>query len=279
MITFFSVLKPCEGRTGLAQAQAVRSWAALGAPSDVLLLGDEHGVEDLAQATGARWLPHVGRNANGTPLLDAAIRLAREASATPLLCLVNGDIVLDGRFADAARILSAQLPRFLMVGQCLNLDVPDPLMTGSTPAGELAALAREHGTLRGHDYVDYFLFGRDLFVDVPPFALGRAGFDNWLVWRARASRAAVVDASAFQLPVHQNHDYGHIAGGVAEAYRGDEAAENLRLAGGRLLSTLDSTHRLAADGLRLDPLGRLRLRRRILHARMAAARALGSAGR
>ena len=272
MITYFSVLKPCEGRTGLAQRQAVGSWTLLAGPQNVLLLGDEPGVGELSRELGTGWVADVRRNRHGTPLLDDVLARARAAAATPLLCFVNGDIVLDARFAEAARIVQEQLRVFLMVGQCLNLDVPDGLMTGSTPPDALFALGRERGTLRGHDFVDYFLFSRDVFTDVPPFALGRAGFDNWLIWSARSSGAAVVNASQFQLPIHQNHDYGHVQGGIALTYGGDEAAENLRLAGGRLLTTLDSTHLLTPQGLRRDPLGRLHLRRRLLLARIGAAR-------
>ena len=279
MITFVSVLKPCEGRTGLAQRQAVMSWARLGTPGDVILLGDEPGIGELSADLGVRWLPIVRRNRFGTPLLDDVLTQARAASTTPLLCYLNGDIILDGRFTDAARLAGERLDSFLVIGQCLNLDVPDELMTGATPAEPLVALGMECGSLRGHDFVDYFLFTRDVFTDVPPFALGRAGFDNWLIWSARAGGAAVVDATPFQLPIHQNHDYGHVAGGAAWAYAGEEAAENIALAGGRrhLLTTLDSTHRLTPSGVRSDVPGRLRLRSRLLRARITAARLLGRA--
>lgn len=271
MLTFFSVLKPCVGRTALAQRQAVVSWVNLVGPENVLLLGDETGVRELSEALGTRWIPEVRRNRHGTPLLDDTIRRARDASATQLLCFINGDIVVDERFMSASRDVSERLRSFLLVGQCINLDVPDDLMTGDTPASLLADLASQTGSLRGHDFVDYFVFTRDLFTDVPSFALGRAGFDNWLIWSARASGAAVVDATRYQLPVHQNHAYDHLAGGVTDAYRGEEAAANLRLAAGHLLTTLDSTHLLTPNGLRTDMLGRLRLRRRLLLARIAVA--------
>lgn len=271
MLTFFTVLKPCVGRTALAQRQAVASWIEVAGAENVLLLGDEAGVGELSEALGTRWLPEIARNGHGTPLLHDAIAQARATTSTPLLCFINGDIVVDDRFAETARIVADRLQRFLLVGQCINLDVPDALMTGTAPASTLVALAKRSGTLRGHDFVDYFVFNRDLFTDVPPFALGRAGFDNWLIWSARAAHAAVVNATQFQLPIHQNHAYDHLAGGVADAYRGEEAAENLRLADGRLLTTLDSTHLLTPTGIRIDLLGRLRLRRRILLAKIAIA--------
>ena len=84
---------------------------------------------------------------------------------------------------------------------------------------------------------------------MPAFVIGRARFDNWLVWRGRES-GIVVDASRAVVAVHQRHDYGHMPGGLAEAHFGAEAERNLELAGGkhRLYTIHDASHRLGVDG-------------------------------
>jgi len=73
---------------------------------------------------------------------------------------------------------------------------------------------------------------KGLYGAIPPFALGRAAFDNWLVWRARTVRAIVVDATPVVTAVHQQHDYSHVPGGRIWAYEGVEAKRNLALGGG-----------------------------------------------
>ena len=86
---------------------------------------------------------------------------------------------------------------------------------------------------------------------MPPFAVGRAGFDNWLVWKARQV-GIVVDATHDVRAVHQPHGYEHVTGGMDEAYYGEEAARNLELAGGKghVYTLHDASHVLRDGKLR-----------------------------
>jgi hypothetical protein len=135
----------------------------------------------------------------------------------------------------------------LLVGRTIELAVDEPVSPVELPA--LAARARSAGDRRGAAALDYFVFPSGLFGEIPPFLVGRAGFDNWLVWRARQV-ARVVDVSAVVTAVHQAHEYGHLAGGKHEAYYGEEAAWNVGFAGGRsrIYTLHDASHRLRADG-------------------------------
>ena len=83
---------------------------------------------------------------------------------------------------------------------------------------------------------------------MPGFLVGRAAFDNWMIWKAR-KRGPVIDATEAVIAIHQPHDYAHLAGGKNEAYYGPEAEYNRALAGGsRHIYTLhDATHRMSAD--------------------------------
>ena len=150
---------------------------------------------------------------------------------------------------------------FLVVGQCLNLDIEEELeLQRPETRKALRQRALEQGVLRGPGGIDWFLFSRGLYRGLPSFLVGRAGFDNWLIWRALSSRALVVDATEAVLAVHQNHDYGHVEGGRAGAYAGEEARRNIELAGGelRLFNIDDAPYRLGPQGLRRRPLKALR---------------------
>jgi hypothetical protein len=91
-----------------------------------------------------------------------------------------------------------------------------------------------------------------MYGRVPPFAIGRAWFDNWLVWRAGELGAAVVDATTAVTAIHQRHEYMHVSGGQDGAYKGPEAMENLRLAGdlGDVGSTRDAVYVLTPTQFR-----------------------------
>jgi hypothetical protein len=146
--------------------------------------------------------------------------------------------------------VGAVFDRFLVVGETRDLDIREDLSLGSV--SERAALrerALSEGDSRGATAIDYFVFTGGLFDPVPPFVVGRARFDNWLVWRAR-TRGPVVDATRAVVPVHQRHDYEHVTGGFEEAHFGGEAQRNEELAGGsaRAYTIFDASHRLRADG-------------------------------
>jgi hypothetical protein len=238
VLTLFSVPKPFEGEIGVIQRRSVESWLALGV--QVLLLG-----ERPAEELGVEHLPGPELTARGTPRLDSAFSLVDAAARFPLRCFVNADVVLGSDLLDATRTVSAHEERFLLVGQTV-----------------------ENGRRRGAAAMDWFVFTPGLFGDVPPFAIGRAGFDNWLIWKARRA-GIVVDATHDVRAVHQPHGYDHVAGGIDETYYGEEAARNLELAGGksRLYTLHDASHVLREGKLHRNLGAPLRWRE---HVRKAA---------
>jgi hypothetical protein len=192
------------------------------------VLGDEEGIAEAARDLGVGHVGGLELTPRGAPRLDSAFALADEAASEPLRCYVNADIVLGPDLLAAAKAVDAVSDRFLIVGQSF-----------------------EDGKARGAAALDWFVFTPGLFGDVPPFALGRACFDNWLIWQARQV-GIVVDATHDVRAVHQAHAYGHVPGGVEETYYGEDAARNLELAGGksRLYTLHDASHVLRRGSLR-----------------------------
>jgi len=107
------------------------------------------------------------------------------------------------------------------------------------------------------------VFNRGLFTDLLPFALGRAAFDNWLLWRATVGGAALVDASSEVLAVHQNHDYAHHKQGQKGVWEGPEARRNRELmeTWDHCYFLTDASHRLTPSGLRRNRAAEHRRRR------------------
>jgi hypothetical protein len=141
-----------------------------------------------------------------------------------------------------------------MVGHCWDLEVDGEIdFEHEDWEAGLAGLVKERGIRRGPFHIDYCVFTPDLFDRFPPFAVGRIRWDNWLVWKALERGGRVIDASEVVKPVHQVHDYGHVAGGKKGSYGGPEARLNQRLAGlGRRIHVygiLDATHRLTGNGI------------------------------
>jgi hypothetical protein len=266
VITVFATPKPMVGPVAIAQRNAIGSWARLHPAVEVFLIGADEGVAQAARELGVGHVPDVSLSDSGTPLLDSMFAAARERARHDLLLYVNADIVLLSDLRDAAVALAPRFPSFLLVGESRDVPLDRALDFGDGWERELRDLV-VRGRRRGAGALDYFLFTRDLFAEVPPFAAGRVGFDNWLVWRARADGAAVVDGSRVVRALHQSHEYGHVAGGrAATRQTGAEGARNLALAGGkdRLYTRYDATHLLTSRGLRPNLLrvGRLKERTR-----------------
>lgn len=231
MLTLFTIPKPFRGHIAVIQRNAIRSWTLLRPACEIILFGDDEGTAEVAAEFGVRHVPTVARNEYGTPLVSDLFEQAQRLAAHDSLCYVNADIILLSDFLAAVRRIPFR--RFLMVGQRWDVDLDRPWDFDS-PDWEkrIREYARNHGNLHPPTGIDYFVFTPGLWRDIPPFAIGRTTWDNWLIYGARAGGAAVIDATRAVTAIHQNHDYGHIPDGLDGAWKGPEAQRNLALAGG-----------------------------------------------
>lgn len=265
LLTIFTAPKPFKDpHIRLIQSNALRSWQALGADVEILVLGEEEGLAEAAAELGLRHLPQVQRNTLGTPLVSSLFQMARENSASPLLAYVNADILLLPEFVKAARSVAEQRERFLIVGQRWDLNVTTPLEFSEGWADRLRIWAQRDGELHRPLGSDYFIYPRACFETMPAFAIGRAGWDNWMIYHARCEHWAVVDATQANPIIHQDHDYSHLPGGQPH-YRLPETGENIRLAGGRrvIFNLPDADQTLLNGKVQRQPLRGSKLAREI----------------
>jgi hypothetical protein len=247
-LTIFTAPKPFTNpHIDIIQRNAIRSWLEMGSQVEVLIIGREDGLAETAADLGVQHLPEVSTNELGTPLVSSIFDLARRNSTSPLLAYINADIVLFPEFLDTALQLKEITEQFLAVGQRWDLALQQPLAFNPGWERALRERVQVNGRLHPASGSDYFLFPRSCFVDMPPFAIGRAGWDNWMIFEARRRHWPVVDATSALMVVHQDHDYGHLPGGQPH-YRLPETAANVRLAGGRraLFTLQDASHQLVS---------------------------------
>jgi hypothetical protein len=254
-ITIFSTPKPfVDPHIATIQRNAVRSWLGLGDRVEVLLVGDEPGMAEAAAELGVRHLTEVGTNAWGTPLISDIFALARRRGAGELLCYVNADILLTPDLPEAAKLVYGQRQDFLLVGQRWDLDVREELDFGPGWVERLRKSVAAQGRLHAPAGSDYFVFPRHLFQEIPDFAVGRAGWDNWMIQHARERGWPVVDSSRAITIVHQDHDYSHLPDARGH-YLHEESDLNRALAGGKanMFTLIDADYRLE-DG-NITPIG------------------------
>ena len=213
-LTFFTSLKPSSGRAEVIQTQSLRNW---------------HDVFD-----GADILEFEGPIAP----FGKMVRDVEAGSDSDLLMYANSDILFDKRqVANLWQSMAAKKSTiiegdFLLTGQRIDI-----LEDGSK------RLHRPSG-------MDYFVFRRGMFHDLPETKMGRAYCDNALVSYCLRRNIPVIDTSFALRVEHQFHDYGHVAGGKKTVWMGEDALankhnNNLRDFGPNVL---DATHTLLPDG-------------------------------
>jgi len=254
-ITIFTAPKAfTDPHINLIQRNAIQSWQKLGEDVQVLMIGDEPGMADFAADTGLQQLPDVTRNEHGTPMVSSIFELAHQNSTAPLLAYVNADIVLMPELVSLARQISGQAQAFLVVGQRWDLDIREPLEFNPGWEARLVQDMKTRGRLHPPGGSDYFIFPRNCFTEVPRFAIGRAGWDNWMFYHARSEGWPVIDVSSTLTVIHQDHDYSHLPDGRPH-YQMPESFDNIRLAGGRrtIFTLLDADHTFQSGKMQRIP--------------------------
>lgn len=255
MLTLFAIPKPFHGRIETIQRNAIQSWTLLRPVCEIILFGDEKGTAEVAGEFKVCHIPEVARNEFGTPLVSSLFETTERVAAYDLLCYINADIVLMNDFMKAVQQVSERKRRFLLVGQRWDVGI-NQLWNFQHPDWQerLRAYVAECGELSPPTGIDYFVFPRGFWGEIPPFAIGRLVWDNWLIYRARSLRAPVVDATGSVLAVHQNHDYAHYPMGKTGIIGGPEAKCNMEIAGGysHVFTLEDVTHILTPSGPKLD---------------------------
>lgn len=231
-VTLFAMPKAFAGHMATIQKNAIRSWAKLDPTPEIILFGDEPGIREMAREVGAKHIGDIERNEFGTPLVDKLFEAAQNHASNEVLAYVNADIILFQDFTQAVQQVQTHLGSFLLIGQRWDLPVLDEIDFHEPDwCDSLLRRLREDAMLHAESGLDYFVFRKGLWPQIPPFAIGRTAWDNWLVMDPPRRRMPVVDGTEYITAVHQDHDYGHVSGGRGEIWGGQEAARNRKLAG------------------------------------------------
>jgi len=260
MLTLFTTPKAFRGHINVIQRNALRSWKLLDPDAEVIVFGGDEGAADVCHELGLRHEAEVARSASGTKRVDSIFGRAQEIARHSTLCYVNCDIILTKDFVEAVRRVRVWRENFLMVGCRWDTDVTTPIDFARSDWGaELVRLARTEGYRRFYYNIDYFVFRRGMYAEIPQLVIGRVGWDHWLVGRAHADRVPIVDATDTVCAVHQNHDYGYHPKGMTGVWYDAEAKRNLELTrrSVRPRTIEDAEFRLTASGIERNRMHRL----------------------
>ncbi len=265
LITIFTAPKPFEdAHISQIQRNAIVSWLNLGSDVEIFLIGNEKGVAENAHRFGVRYFPEVERNSQGTPLVSSIFNIATQNSASPILAYLNADILALPDMLTSTRTAMQASNSFLLVGQRWDVDVRENLEVKHDLTAWLHETIQTEGKMHPQGGSDYFIFPLGNFDFMPKFAIGRAGWDNWMIYFARYAGMKVIDCTGAVNIIHQQHDYRHLPQGQPH-YRTPETFENVRLAGGKrmIFDLNDTTYQFTKDKIVRKQLSWIRFLRQL----------------
>jgi len=232
-ITIFSAPKPfTDPHINLIQRNAIQSWVHLGEFVDVVLVGNEEGVMDVAAEYNVKFMPDVKRSAWGTPLISSIFSVAKKASDCPLLVYVNADILFPPSFSKTVWEVASKKEKFLGIGYRWDVEITKPIDFSRKWTDQFFEKLIDHGYRNRSVTIDYFVFPRSIYSDVLDFSVGRSGWDNWMIYHAREMNWPVIDLTPSLKVLHQAHDYSHFTDGKRHTSQ-EESQVNVELGGGR----------------------------------------------
>ena len=228
MFTLFTTAKPFSGQSKVAQINALSSWKKLDPDIEIILFGQTEGAAEIVNELGLVYIPEIGTNELGTPLISAMFETAQLRGRFDLQAYINCDIIIMDDFLSAVQLID--LSQYLIVGQRWDLDLNELLDFSGNWQTYLRYLLSRRGVLHPPTGSDYFVYHRNVFNSIPPLVVGRLGWDNWMIQYCLARQIPVLDATPAITAVHQNHSaYTHtkyVNGKVV----GVESEHNLSLA-------------------------------------------------
>lgn len=207
MLTIFSTCKPLEGLSEIHQSNAIRSWQYIRPKPEVFIFGSEAGVYDICQETGFKQITGIAR-VDQIPLLDDIFKKAQAQASNDLVCYANGDVVVVDGLVEAIRRADEFFDgKFLLVCRRWDVELDDYVVFDRRWKADMVKLITEGGELHSKCSSDIFAFRRPLW-EMPGFAVGRPGWDNWTMWKATDVGWPVVDATPVVTLAHPIHGYG-----------------------------------------------------------------------
>lgn len=280
MLTLFSVAKAFRGHTDIIQRNAIASWLAVCPDIQVVIFGDEYGTEEVCREFGILHGGPIRRSEFGRPLVSDTFEKIRQIGQYDVFAFVNCDIILLDDFPQAfANLLRSHMSPYLVSFRRHQYEVTDCLKLSEIAVRRtLRSRALTHGKLDGPAALDCFLFPRSIHFEMPSFAVGEVGWDNWMIQAARDRGIPVVDATPDCVLIHQTHEP------LSAGPNSPDGLRNVRLAGGlgRLGTLREAAWVLQGGVLRRPGMGRrlytelqdIRLVRSLLHLKRATNRAV-----
>ena len=244
MLTIFTTTKDFIGEFDIIQKNALKSWRALSEDIEIILIGESIGGQEVAKNIDGKYLTKVKMSHENTPTIGGLFEIAEANGKYDILCYVNADIILPGSLLNVLEVLKMNKKRFLAVGHRWDLDVNESIdFKRSNDTEKFWSYAKNKSIQHAPTGIDYFIFRKNTFKNIPPLTIGRPGWDNWLLWKTRRMRVPLIDLSDGIFAIHQNHSYNFKGfESKNDVLSSNDGLLNRQVIGGNTLNLLDANY-------------------------------------
>lgn len=233
-ITIFSSPRPfTDPHISTIQRNGIGSWLQLRPRPQVLLVGDDEGVGDVARELNVTHIAEVATTEYGMPLRDSMHTLAHRYAHHDTVCHINADIIVLANLYECIRRIPFKW--YVATGRRFDLEIGWPISFESDRwRDDLEALRMRSGVLHGPSAVDYVVYQKGIDPPIlPPFPVHLPGWDGWFLFQCKRRRIPIVNMDTAVTVIHQNHESAESAHAKFRIWQHDAAArEVLRRAGG-----------------------------------------------
>lgn len=226
MLTIFTTPKAFKGHFATIQENAIVSWCKIRPKCQIILLGSEKGVAEIAKKYKLEHISDIKTSDKGTPIVSDLFLKAQQNAKFPIVAYVNSDLIFLNDFQ--SYIQKIKLKSFLVVGKRWELDIKRKINFDKNWRRGIAKTLQDKGEIKSSKAIDYFILPKTLNLNIPPLIIGRWVWDNWFLYQAKKLKIPLIDATSQITAIHQSHDYSHV-GGFKAIWLGEEHKINMDL--------------------------------------------------
>lgn len=207
MFTIFTFPRPFKEPFLTPQINAINSWKKIHSDVEIFLINDEENSSKIfAEANNIKCI-NGKFSKYGSPLLRYALNEIKKQAKHKDIVFLNTDIIYIDGFIRSINAIRSHYKEYFVVGRRKDIELKQKIDFSNDNYKSLLIDLYNRGQLHNLSGLDYWIFPKNLFNDIPDFRIGKPGYDSWLLANASKKLVPTIDASQTVRILHQNHYY------------------------------------------------------------------------
>lgn len=184
------------------QHNAIKSWLLLDPRPEILLIGDEYGIADVATQYGVRHAGGVKRNKLGDLSMASIFKRINENVDTDWIAYLDCDTILFDDFVHTFEYCSGRWDNCMICAGRWDAKIPNAI-DFSSPNWRQKVLDAVYKL--GKKGSDWFVYRKGFYQHIPDCSIGKGAWDGWMIAAALKQGFPVINAEKTCKAVHQQH--------------------------------------------------------------------------